>query len=375
MVRKFGIAILTCFTLLLIGIYLLAGSLLVCAYVATTTILILAILVSGFLLANRWFRNTNRYKNQFIGTDKFINSIKYRTNHIRNFDIANIGSSSGVFAFDYNDTGLKGCNWAMAPESLTCNFRVLKNYFSFLKDGGTILFTITPFGFCLKDYTDDRINTKYYLYLSPKLIPGFSPWKRLFRIKYPLLSSPVQALKSVIRDTPVDNRLSLKINLMSPEELEADAAKWVENWKRQFNILDMEASVAKHNVHLINYNTILLDKMITFCLERNLKPAIVLPPTTSAMSSLFSDHFCESYIYSIIRNANQGRVPFLDYLHDERFAIDEYFFNSFFLNSKGRRVFTQAVLNDLKLIEDRKTLLPHQHLENTVTKDKEDVTP
>lgn len=350
MAKKLKLAVLFCLLLLLVCVYLWKGSLLVCAYVAIVTILLVVFAKYSFLFANKWFLNTNWYKNQFVDTDKFVAGAKYRTNTTRNYDVGNVGSQSGWFAFDYEDSGLTGANWAAGSESLSYNFRVLKNYFSYLRDGGTIIFTMTPFGFCLKDYADDKLNTRYYLYLDRTSIIGYSRLKYVSRIKYPLLSSPIQALKRLIRDVPADNRLSLTTNSMSPEEIEEDAARWIRGWKRQFSISELDAPVSEHNRDCIAYNTNLLNEMISFCLERNLKPVIVLPPTTKALSSKFSEKFCESYIYSIIRNANTHQVPFLNYLDDARFSDNELFFNSFFLNAKGRKVFTQTVLSDLKIV-------------------------
>lgn len=349
MVKKLKLAILFCLLLLLVCVYLWKGSLLVSVYVAIVTISLVVFAKYSFLFVNKWLRNTNWYKNQFIGTDKFVAGAKYRTNTTRNYDVANVGSQSGTFAFAYEHSGLKGANWAAGSESLSYNFRVLKNYFSFLKDGGTVILTMTPFGFCLKDYEDDKLNTRYYLYLDPKSIVNYSSRKHHLRIKYPLLSSPIEAIKRLIRDVPADNRLSLTTNPMSPGEIEEDAVKWINGWKRQFSISEFDAPVSEHNRDCIDYNTNLLTEMISFCLERNLKPVIVLPPTTKALSSKFSESFCESYIYSIIRNANTHQVPFLNYLVDARFSDNELFFNSFFLNTKGREMFTQTVLSDLNL--------------------------
>lgn len=342
--------LLLCFLFLLVCVYLWKGSLLVCAYVAIVMALLVVSAKYSFLFANKWFRNTNWYKNQFIDTDKFVTGAKYRINTTRNYDVVSVGSQSGKFAFAYETSGLTGANWAIGSESLSYNFRVIKNYFSYVRDGGTVIFTMTPFGFCLKDYADDQLNTKYYLFLDPKSIINYSRLKYISRITYPLLSSPIEATKRLIRDMPADNRLLLTTNSMSPEEIEKDAVKWINGWKRQFSISELDAPVSEHNRDCIDYNTNLLTEMISFCLERSLKPVIVLPPTTKALSSKLSESFCESYIYSIIRNANTHQVPFLNYLVDARFSDNELFFNSFFLNAKGREVFTQTVLSDLKIV-------------------------
>jgi hypothetical protein len=260
-----------------------------------------------------------------------------------------LGSNPGKFAFAYENSGLIGANWAVSPQSLSYDFRIIKNYFSYIRDGGVIILTMTPFGFCLKDYADDKLNMKYYLLLDYTLIINYS-YRKHIRIAYPLLSSPIEAIKRLIKDVPADNRLSLTTNPMSPEEIEEDAAKWINGWKQQFSISELDAPVSEQNRDCIAYNTNLLAEMISFCLERNLKPVLVLPPTTKALSSKLSESFRESYIYSIIRNANTHQVPFLNYLVDARFSDNELFFNSFFLNVKGRKVFTQTVLSDLKIV-------------------------
>lgn len=350
MKKKFKIAVIFFPLILLVCAYSWKGSSLVPTYVAIATILLLVFIKNSFLVVNKRFQNTNWYKNKFIGTDKFINGEKYRTNTTRNYDIANVGSMSGTFAFDYEDSGIIGLNWSAGSESLSYNFRVLKNYFSFLKDGGTIIFTITPFGFCLKDYADDKLNTKYYLYLDPKSIINYSRFKYFFRIKYPLFSWPIEAIKRLIKDVPADNLFFLTRNPMSSEEIEKDALRWINSWKKQFSIPELNGPISESNLDNIAYNTNLLKEMISFCLERNLQPVMVLPPTTKALASKFSGYFCESYIYSIIRNSNTHQIPFLNYLNDTRFADTELFVNSFFLNAKGRKIFTQTVLKDLKIV-------------------------
>lgn len=350
MMRRLKLAVMSCLLLLLVCVFIWKGSLLVCAYVAIVQVLLVVFAKYSFLFANKCVKNTNWYKNQFIGKDRFVFGREIRMHLTRNYDVGNVGSQSGKFAFAYEDSGLTGANWAAGSESLSYNFRVLKNYFSYLRDGGTIILTMTPFGFCLKDYADDKLNTRYYLYLDPTLIIGYSRLKYVSRIKYPLLSSPIQAMKRLIRDVPADNRLSLTTNSMSPEEIEEDAARWIYGWKRQFSISELDGPISERNRDCIAYNINLLTEMISFCLERNLKPVIVLPPTTKALSSKFSEKFCESYVYSVIRNANTHQVPFLNYLDDARFSDNELFFNSFFLNTKGRKVFTQIVLSDLKIV-------------------------
>ena len=137
---------------------------------------------------------------------------------------------------------------------------------------------------------------------------------------------------------------------MDVESLEVNAYNFINNWKQQFSISDLDTPVSPKNKDCIVYNTNLLKEMISFCIERNLKPVIVIPPVTRALSSKFSETFRENYIYSFIKEANTNQVVFLNYFDDERFIDSNLFFNSFFLNLNGRKIFTSQVLSDLGLV-------------------------
>jgi len=328
------------------GVYLIVESFLISGILAFA-LLLLVMIKPALLVLNKLVKRTNWYKNQLADGLKFRKQISF------DLDICNLGSSSGKFAFSYEGTGLKGENWAVGPQTLSYDFRVLKNYSSYLKEGATVLIPLCPFSGCIKDYEDDEINYKYYSFLHPVSILNYSQntkEKSMQFVNTPFQSSPLAAIKRLIKDVPASDSMLLSANSMDEENLEKDAGKWINGWKQQFSITDMNAPVSEQNRDCIAYNTNLLTEMISFCLERNLKPVIVLPPTTKALSSKFSESFRESYIYSIIRNANTHQVPFLNYLDDARFSDNELFFNSFFLNAKGRKVFTQTVLSDLKIV-------------------------
>jgi hypothetical protein len=264
-----------------------------------------------------------------------------------------LGSNSGKYAFSYEETGLKGENWALGPQTLTYDFRVLKNYYSYLKEGATILIPICPFSGCIKDFKDDMVNHKYYSFLHPILILNYSQSTREKVMRFvntPFQFSPLKAIIRLIKDVPAVNDM-LSLNSMDKASFERDANKFVNNWKQQFFISDLDAPVLDQNQKCIAYNTNLLTEMISFCLERNLKPVIVVPPVTKALSSKLSETFRENYLYSFIGSANTKQMPFLNYFDDERFANPDLYLNSFFLNKKGRELFTKTILNDLHLIE------------------------
>ena len=137
---------------------------------------------------------------------------------------------------------------------------------------------------------------------------------------------------------------------MNKETLEKDADQWIKGWKEQFNINDLDSKNIPEEIKIaIQNNAKTLSKMIDFCRERDLRLVFVLPPVTKILNSKFSSTFKELYIYSLFDGSEKNDVQFLNYLDDERFSDDNYFFNSYFLNAKGRKLFTNQVLKDIKL--------------------------
>ena len=57
-------------------------------------------------LLNRCVKHTNWYRNVIPNIENYPTNEWYRTHDERNFEVVNIGSSSGVYAFDYSETGL-----------------------------------------------------------------------------------------------------------------------------------------------------------------------------------------------------------------------------------------------------------------------------
>lgn len=314
----------------------------VAAIIILAILLLLACIKPFILLLNKLVRKTNWYK------AKVGDGVKFCKNIPLDLDICNLGSASGNYAFKYENTGLKGENWALRPQTLSYDYRVLKNYFSYLKEGATVLIPLCPLSSCIKDFEEDKYNYKYYSFLHPILILNFSQkiYDKVMNFIYkPFISSPVKSLIRIIKDIPVEN-----VGVMSNEQLEVDALTFINNWKKQFLITDLDLPVSDENKDCMIYNINLLNNIISFCLERKLKPVIVIPPITKSLSSKLSEKFRENYIYTFVRNANIHHVNFLNYIDDESLTDDKLFFNSYFLNKKGQNLFTVKVLKDLTLI-------------------------
>ena len=141
----------------------------------------------------------------------------------------------------------------------------------------------------------------------------------------------------------------LEYNPMKSNELEKDAKRWIDGWKKQFGISDFDAPLTRENEEGREYRIKLMQTLIDFCTERGYKPVYVIPPVTEHLAKYYTPKFEETYIYGYLKEVNR-EILTLDYSKDSEFRFnDELFFNSFFLNKKGRKLFTRRVLKDLKI--------------------------
>ena len=295
-------------------------------------------------------KRTNWYNNVTPDRSNYPDNDWYRKHIERNYDVANLGSSSGVYDFDYEGLDIKAFNWAMQPQSLEYSFKILKMYFSILRQKGIVLIPFSPFsGLSVTGKWAESTYDKYYGILDSTLIDNDE--KIRFRRQYPLFAQPKTALKRLLKDVPERKPGRQPYNVKTYEDFEKDAQQWIADWKREFKISDFNASPSEENKKGLELRKSLLNEMIEFCLERDLRPVLVLAPMHLSLSKRFTPKFREHYIYSFLKDANVHNVPFLNYIDDDRFTENKYFDNSFFLSKEGAQKFTKIVLQDVGILK------------------------
>ena len=299
---------------------------------------------------------TNWYKSFFVGVDHetYPDNVWYRRHEERNFDVVNLGSSGGKWAFDYTDAGVKGMNWAQQPQTLLEDFNLLRHYHSILRKNGYVLIVIMPFT-GLNKLTGLRDAMKYLkLETQGQAIQPFMVQEARRYAEYPIFFGK-PAIKALIRyligrDMPYDNNIvTLENNPMPDEDLEKDATRWMEGWKHQFSISDFESPLTVKNQQGREYRIELMRKLIDFCLERDYQPVYVIPPVTEYLAKKYTPKFRQLYIYDYLKQVERN-VKLLDYSENTKLMDKELYFNSFFMNRRGAKVFTNIVLKDLELI-------------------------
>jgi len=310
---------------------------------------------SAMLLAsgNTLLYKTQWYQQMFIGADHetYPDNVWYRNHDERNFDVVNLGSSGGKWAFDYTDTGIKGMNWAQQPQTLLEDFNLLRHYHSILRKNGYVLIIIMPFT-GLNKSTGLRDAMKYLkIETQGQAIQPYMYKKAQRYAQYPILFGK-PAIKALLKyllgreSKPQIHPSTLDHNPMNEEQLLQDAKRWMNGWKKQFSIDDFEAPLTEQNQRGRDYRINLMRELIDFCRERSYQPVYIIPPVTEYLANEFTPKFRQIYIYDYLKQVDRD-IPLLDYSEDKDLMEPSLYFNSFFFNKRGRIEFTSCVLKDL----------------------------
>lgn len=300
-------------------------------------IVIICIIVL-FLWCNSRYKKTMNYMNEYMRIEKFIKEVP------QNLVVVNTGSNQAYYGITYND---KRCfNFASGTQSLNYDYKILKHYSDHLATGCYILINVCVLSFGFVDYKDDNANSRYYFFLNKDEIINYTKLKKYIYVNFPILRS----WKNFIRIwMPQKNKQHNK-----PYSFEEDAAKAIDMvniWKKQFNLIDMKKkdSAIHLNKEFIKTKKI-LQNMLTYCKENSFKAVLLIMPVSKNLREQISKEFMDTVLYDNIKNID---VPILDYWYDERFADYNLYNNACFLNERGRGYFSEILLNDLKVLNDK----------------------
>lgn len=288
-------------------------------------------------LFNKIIRHTHWYN------DVFWNGALKFGKQTYNVEIVNLGSGAAVHAFNYEDLSVKGENWALSPQSLVHDFNILRNYFSYLKEGATVIITICPFSCLFSNYTKET-NFKYYPFLHPATIIDFDDAER--KRAFLTLNNPFKAMPSYCFKQTIKEFLFLLKSKVKRKQTKCDFKKSANDilscWKKQFQIDDINTPLTEQHLFEQSCRKDTLKKMIVFCRERNLHPIIVIPPMHKELTSLFTKEFIDNYIYGFLAGID---VPIYDCMCCEKVNSDDYYINALFLNNVGSKVFTRWLVD------------------------------
>lgn len=307
-------------------------------------LVLIIVLLSVALGLNYLYKCTNHFNNQFIDVRKYWQ----KDGIADNLQIVNLGSNHPKFGFDYTDTGVRGANLAIGPQTFEYDYAVLRKSTSHLAKNAVIVFPICLQKFFLYRQNNRGVHLKYYTFLEPSDIVGYSKKEKFFELGFPLLRHP-KRLRYLIKDVKTDNRLEWTDNPMKTGvELEKDADFWIRCWDKEFGIHIPSLDISSKNQEDIHQNIRLMKEMIEYCKKHELKPVIVILPVTESLSSRFSDDYLQTHVLRYVNESAKVGAPVFNYLKDSRFTDSSLYINSFFFNKTGRSVFTKAFVEDLR---------------------------
>lgn len=311
-------------------------------------VLLSGFLVNRMLLKSCWFEQLHADPDHQVYPD----NIWYREHDERNFDLVNLGSSSARYAFDYSGEPVRAMNWSSGTQTLIDDYKLVQNFHSILKENGTVLITIMPFT-SINKKTGLKDAFRFSRVLDSTLTDAQYRMRCRILEKLPVCFG-IPAIKAAVKkfigkDIRKMEGNDVEKNPMSDNQLEKDALRWINGWKTQFTIADLEQPLTEPNQEGRRIRIGVMRDLVDFLEERGYRPVWVIPPVSGYLRKYFTPGFTDIYIYSYLRQVDR-QIPVLDYLDSVEFQDKDLFFNSYFLNKKGARQFTHRVMSDLKRI-------------------------
>ena len=294
--------------------------------------------LNGAIRRTHWFNDE-----LFPDCRKFWNYNTFNT------DVINLGSTSGYYAFDYEGLPIKGGNFALRHNPLSGDQAILKNYFGYLNPKGShVIIPLCVFSSLAGSY--DFMEDRFYTLIYPSSISHFS-YRRQHQIKA-IAASPIRRFPLWSFYTELRAQLrGTGHSTLTEEQMKADAERWIKGWKHEFALSDFSQPLSLFNKDGVNDAAEILNDIISFCKERNIKPVIMIPPMYHTLAEKFDEKARQLFVYDLIEKIEDKTVPFHNYMDDSRFSRDSsLFMNSFFLNKKGAKKFTRIALTDIGLL-------------------------
>jgi len=191
-------------------------------------------------------------------------------------------------------------------------------------------------------------DIKYYYFLDKDKINNYQFITCLSRVKFPVLSAK-KKIKYIVKGPKADISYLHETNPLNPAQIEEQAEIRIAGWKNQFHVENMiDDDFSRELKEAFDINIRIVIEMITYCLQNNFRPVLVIPPVSEVLNNKYSRKFVKGVLYNNIKKANQQNIPVLDYLYDKRLQDSRYYINADLLNKTGRELFTGIVLADLQ---------------------------
>lgn len=261
-----------------------------------------------------------------------------------------IGTTQAHFAFDFHDSPVRAFNMALYRNPMMFSGLLLERYRGKLQKHTVVLMTIEYPIFCIDCF---RKIAKENAVQYAKVLPGRNPYisragQTLYRA-WPACFDRQMKRFMALQDAGERNQY---INHHKPWEIKALCRDLIRyGWEREIGV--KQYVMDGHKKDSARANTAMKRsvsqavKLVHYCREQGWKPILLGLPYSGALNQYVPDSFKEKCFYRNIRCIQkQTGCRFLDYSADERIQDLKYYIDIWFLNKRGRRKFTQMVLED-----------------------------
>jgi hypothetical protein len=301
-------------------------------------LLFFTLIFSSIGILDFFYIKTNYWK------DSVINEILKFNNVPEHIQLANIGSSHGVYDFDYNNVLYQSFNFALNSQCFLYDYALLKQYSNRFEQKAVLLIPISYFQITRikTDFQDQR--ARYYRFLERKYMDIYSIREKILFSSFPILSAG-DTLRFIFKDIDIPPRSKF----MTEEEL----IKYC-NYKHRHWTTDNESEyVFEAGEEGFVHNKSLVSQIIEFCYTSDIQPVIITAPITSILNNIYAEKspcFFDTF-YRFIRELQEAYpgLPYFDYSRDPRFENDfSLFADGDHLNTAGAEKFTAIVISDLQ---------------------------
>ena len=248
-------------------------------------------------------------------------------------DIINLGASHSMYAYYFKPTGLSHLDLALPAQTIQYDFKLLKEYGKNLKSDGVVLVSISQITFA---NSETKNVGNYYKILDRTEIEPF----RLIDY-YSYLYLPGSNSGSF--HSALSGKLkSFKWNSHHP---------WANNGKnyseRKYEKVEAQYKEAVEN-NDIERNVKQLKEIVDYCSEKGYQVILTMEPVHQSYQEYFNEEVMNRLVFQYLKSLELD-VPFLNYMSDQRIVDNkDYFIDPDHLNSKGRKIFSWVVYEDLK---------------------------
>lgn len=305
---------------------------------------ILAVLVSAI---NRlYIHNTVN-----CGTmSKCKNDKAYIENVPEGIDICNFGDSQGYYGFNYDDyiDDYTCFNFSLPSQSMTYNYRILKNYQNNIKSDATVYINISYvscWGRREESASDFQSkNQRYYRFLQKEYIKGYDAGTDFLVNYLPALAVSPQTLIRTVTNMEGGGG---GVNTWDHVTCETNA---ITHGMARYRS-HVAGNVNEDGTRIINKEEIsAVYDMIELCRKIGAEPVLITTPYLAEYIEAVKKNdpkFYDDYygvINDIVKNTD---VRYYDYQCDDRFVSRyDLFFNTDHLNRDGAKKFTSVLLQE-----------------------------